>query len=324
MKNQLTPIFSIIIPTYNRPQRLATCLNALAQLKYAAENFEVIVVDDGSQVSLEPAIASFQDKLDLTVITQTNSGPAKARNVGAAAAKGQFLVFTDDDCTPDADWLTFIAEQLAAAPDCLVGGQTINVLTQNLCSTASQLLIDYLYHYYNSSSSQAHFFTSNNLALSAKLFHQMGGFNANFPLAAGEDRELCDRWSESGYSMIYTPEAIVYHAHQLTLCGFWRQHFNYGRGAYYFHESRFTRGANQITVEPVTFYLDLLKYPLTQKQVSSRSFITALFLVSQVANAAGFFKEYFALKPAGSITKILVTKEETVSVASSATENHPQ
>jgi GT2 family glycosyltransferase len=52
------------------------------------------------------------------------------------------------------------------------------------------------------------------------------------PYAAGEDREFCDRWLRHGYRMAYVPKATVYHAHELTFCTFWRQHFGYGRGAF--------------------------------------------------------------------------------------------
>lgn len=100
LMGQEQPFFSIIIPTYNRPERLATCIQSLAHLDYSRDRFEVIVVDDGSPMPLEPVVAPFQNKFDVTLIKQPNAGPATARNTGAARASGQFLVFTDDDCMP--------------------------------------------------------------------------------------------------------------------------------------------------------------------------------------------------------------------------------
>jgi GT2 family glycosyltransferase len=76
-------------------------------------------------------------------------------------------------------------------------------LPDNPFSTASQLLIDYLYEYYNIDSPQSLFFASNNFAVARKLFNQVGQFDLNFPLAAGEDREFCDRWLFHGYSLYY-------------------------------------------------------------------------------------------------------------------------
>ena len=151
----------------------------------------------------------WQNQLNLTLIRQDNSGPAKARNTGAQKAKGEFLVFTDDDCKPDRHWLQAFATRFVQAPDCLLGGHTINELSDNLCSEASQMLLDYLYSYYNRNSERACFFASNNIALSTAQFRELGYFDTSFPLAAGEDRELCDRWIHYGYRMQYVPEEKV-------------------------------------------------------------------------------------------------------------------
>src|SRR5262245_37328532 len=93
-------VFSIVVPTYQRPDQLTMCLQSLTFLDYPRSNFEVIVVDDGSEMPPETVVAAFHDRLDVTLLTQPHAGPAQARNTGAAHAKGAFLVFTDDDCTP--------------------------------------------------------------------------------------------------------------------------------------------------------------------------------------------------------------------------------
>jgi hypothetical protein len=67
-------------------------------------------------------------------------------------AKGQFLAFTDDDCRPAADWLQALAQRFATAPDHAVGGRTVNALTNNPYTTASQLIVDFVYAYYNADS----------------------------------------------------------------------------------------------------------------------------------------------------------------------------
>jgi GT2 family glycosyltransferase len=287
--SQAHPFFSIVIPTYNRPERLAVCLRSISALDYPGDRFEVIVVDDGSQMSIEPAVAAVQQSLNLILIQQANAGPAKARNAGAARARGEFLVFTDDDCTPLPDWLTRLAAQFAVTPDCAIGGRTLNALPDNLCSTASQILIDYLYEYYNTDTQLSSFFASNNLALPTSSFHALGGFDTAFPLAAGEDREFCDRWLHRGYQMVYAPDVQIRHAHHLKLKSFWRQHFNYGRGAFCFHQARAQRDQAPMKVEPLTFYFKLLTYPLRQFSVPRAVLLAALLFLSQVANVAGFF-----------------------------------
>ncbi|HIK19403.1 MAG TPA: glycosyltransferase [Leptolyngbyaceae cyanobacterium M33_DOE_097] len=285
------PFISIVIPTYNRPERLKNCLAAIAQLDYPRDRFEVIIVDDGSEVPLDDVVADYQNTLNLLLIRQANAGPASARNRGAAQAKGEYLVFTDDDCMPHADWLTKLANRFAIAPDALVGGYTINALPDNLCSTASQVLIDYLYHYYNQTSQQPSFFASNNFAMPTSKFRALQGFDVTFPLAAGEDREFCDRWLYHHNPMLYAPDVQIQHAHQLSLRTFWRQHFNYGRGAYYFHQIRSKRNQAQIKVEPFSFYFNLLTYPLRHPSTHSSMLLAGLLFLSQVANVAGFFWE---------------------------------
>lgn len=294
-----TPFFSIIIPTYNRPERLGECLQALAQLDYPRDRFEVIVVDDGSQVPLDSVVATFQSEIELVLLRQANAGPAAARNYGAQQAKGEFFAFTDDDCKPTANWLRVLAERFREVSGAMIGGHTVNALPDNLYATASQILIDYIYRYYNANPDRAYFLASNNIAVPAECFRVLGGFDTSFPLAAAEDREWCDRWLKCGYPMIYAPEAKVYHAHHLTLSTFWRQHFGYGRGAFSFHKVR-SRSLRletsqsviqQIKVEPLSFYFNLLTYPFVQKSSQPPLLLTVLLFLSQLANTVGFFLE---------------------------------
>jgi glycosyltransferase involved in cell wall biosynthesis len=285
------PFISIVIPTYNRPERLRNCLTAIAKLDYPRDRFEVVVVDDGSDVSLNDVTAPYQNLLNLLLVRQSNAGPASARNQGASQAKGEYLVFTDDDCLPNADWLSKLANRFTAAPDALIGGYTINALPDNLFSTTSQVLIDYLYSYYNDTSHQPSFFASNNFAMPASKFRALQGFDVSFPLAAGEDREFCDRWLYHHHPMLYAPEVQIQHANQLSLRTFWRQHFNYGRGAYYFHQVRSKRNQTQIKVEPFTFYFQLLTYPFRQPSAQPPILLASLLFLSQVANVVGFFWE---------------------------------
>ena len=283
-------VFSIVIPTYNRPDRLASCLQSLTQLSYPRDRFEVIVVDDGSNPSIASVAKPFESALNISLLRQDNGGPASARNTGAAQAQGQYLVFTDDDCQPYPDWLTALETTLRQQPQALVGGYTVNALPENLFSTASQLLIDYLYDYYNRRH-QPSFFASNNFAMATEQFRLLGGFDTSFPLAAGEYREFCDRWLQQGLPLAYNSTARVRHTHHLSLRRFWRQHFNYGRGAYCFHQARARRAAEQVKVEPLRFYWHLLTYPLVRQPQIQGILLSGLLLLSQVANVVGFFWE---------------------------------
>jgi GT2 family glycosyltransferase len=285
------PTFSIVVPTYRRLERLAVCLRSLATLDYPRDRFEVIVVDDGGNLPL-PRIPA---PIDVVLLTQLHAGPATARNRGAARARGKYLAFTDDDCRPDPGWLRAMAARVAQAPDHAIGGRTINALPHNPYSTATQLLVDFLSEWHAGHEGVA-FFASNNLVVPADLFLARGGFDADFRLAAGEDREFCHRWGRSGGRFTYALEALVRHEHHLDLGSFWRQHVTYGRGALHFHRilARAEHGPPAST--PLSFYPQLVTYPL-QAPHERRLLLTALLLLAQVATVAGYWRERLRWQP---------------------------
>lgn len=284
----MIPDVSVIIPTFQRPGPLTACLDALARQDHPGERFEVILVDDGGDL---PDAFARRGDLPLTILHQTNAGPAAARNAGAARARGAILAFTDDDCRPAPDWLRRLVEPVRADPSAMVGGRTVNILPEDRYAAASQLLVDYLYEYYSAGRDGPQFFTSNNIAVNAARFRALGGFDTGFPRAAGEDRELCDRWRHAGGTLRYVPAAIVQHAHHLSLRGFWRQHFGYGTGAARFHSSRAGRRQDRVELEPISFYGRLVAYPLRRERLLRAAPLVALMALSQVANAAGYFAE---------------------------------
>lgn len=285
--------FSIVIPTFNRPERLKQCLQAISQMDFPKACFEVVVVDDGSPESMGPIVDEFKSQITTRFVRQSNAGPAAARNTGASMAQGHFLVFTDDDCRPDPQWLTSTKATIQDHPKALIGGHTINALPENVFSTASQLLIEYLYDYYNDRKQGRMFFASNNFAVPRELYQKLNGFDTTFPLAAGEDREFCDRWQHFQLPVIYNPDMQIHHAHTLTLGSFWKQHFNYGRGAFCFHQVRSKRDLEDMKVEPLSFYARLFAYPF-RRGLGLRSLpLTGLLFLSQAANTAGFFWEKY-------------------------------
>ena len=282
------PFFTIVIPTYRRPSLLVTCLQSLARLDYPPDCFEVVVVDDGSGVPQDDIVYPFHSHLNLVFLKRPHNGPAAARNYGAAKAKGQYLAFIDDDCAPAPNWLQALSTCFSDSPDCAIGGRTINALEKNPYSTVSQMIVDYFYRRFNSDPSNARFFTSNNLAFPSRRFHSIGGFDTSFRLAAAEDRDICDRWLQHGYRMIYVPEALVYHSHSLTCRSFWKQHFNYGRGAFSFHRGRAQRSRGAIRAGSPRLYCNLLFDKCPGAKGETAVLLALLRAVSQIANTAGF------------------------------------
>lgn len=286
--------FSVVVPTHNRPRELASCLEALAEQEFA--DFEIVVVDDGSSMgdAVEGVVRRFSTTLPIKLYRQSRSGPAAARNFGVGKSQGTYLAFTDDDCRPAPDWLAALAAVFARHPAAAVGGHTVNLLTDNYYSTASQALIDYLYGYYNTPEGSARFLTSNNLAVPAATFRELGGFDYTYTRAASEDREFCSRWIQRGLPLRYEPSARVFHAHRLTFASYWRQHFAYGRGAHRYHLARSARGLARPPVEPFRFYTNLVGFPV-QQHCPYRFRTAALLGLSQVAHTAGFISE--AIRP---------------------------
>jgi GT2 family glycosyltransferase len=279
----MTPRFSIVIPTRNRPGQLAACLEAVAALRFPRERFETIVIDDGGDRPPDVGLEEVTGRARARIVRQSATGPAAARNRGASEARGEILAFLDDDCAPEPDWLDALDRALAARPGAGAGGRTVNALPENPYAGASQALIDYLYAYYNRDSSPEPMFTTSNLALPREPFLEIGGFDQRFARAGGEDRELCLRWARGGGEIRYAPEAIVRHSHRLDLRGFLRQHFTYGRGAARFHQ---VRGSGPVP-EPLSFYRELVLYPWRGKR-RGRARMSALLAMSQAANAAGY------------------------------------
>ena len=300
------PTFSVIIPTYDRPAQLAVCLESLTRIDYPPDRWQVIVVDDGSPGPLETVVTPFRDRLPrLTLLWQENAGPARARNTGAAHADGEFLAFTDDDCAPDRGWLRALAAAAQETPEQGIGGRTVNALLDDVYAGASQLLIDFLYDYYNRpGAGGARFFASNNLCFPAAGFQEIGGFDVRYQRAAAEDRGLCDRWLAGGRQLRSAEDAVVHHHHAMRLRDFWRQHFHYGAGAYHFHRLRAATsgqgaaagwgGRSRPRLEPPVFYLGLMTYAFRTAESGSRRsplLLAALMGLSQVATAAGYFAE---------------------------------
>lgn len=284
---------SVIVPTRARLPQLRACLQSLANLDYPREKYEVLVVNDGSPRLPEAELVAFQGRLDVRCIDQAWAGPAAARNNGVSHARGALIAFTDDDCTVSANWLSEFVLAIREQPDALAGGYSRNALEDDVCASASQLLVDYLYDYYHSDAGGRgpRFFTSNNMCARSDLLRALGPFDTAFRLPAGEDRDLCDRWTFTGHTLRYCPQAIVHHWHRMSFRSFTRQHLNYGRGAMAFHSARAARQNAPVRVEPLRFYTGLVTYPLKRASGLRAVVLVALLAWSQVVNATGYFLE---------------------------------
>lgn len=229
--------FSVVIPTYNRPDSLKECLHSLYRSDFPREKFEIVVVDDGSSESYQKVREAFPD---LVWLRTENGGPALARNQGVLQAGGKYIAFTDDDCYAASDWLSKLKESFLAAPEAIVGGSTPAYQGANFFDQVCQFICSLVYSHYNGDANKSGFFAGNNLALSRKSFDDLGGFNAVHTKYASEDRTLCNHALSAGYQLIWNQKAIVYHHPRLSFPRFCRMFFRYGRGAYTYQRARLT------------------------------------------------------------------------------------
>jgi glycosyltransferase involved in cell wall biosynthesis len=283
------PLISVVVPTKGRPRYLRGCLTALAAADYPRASFEVVIVNDGGGAEVERIASSFAEQLDVRLVAPDTTGPSAARNAGAAAGRGRYLAFTDDDCEPTAGWLRELERGLEENPGSAVGGETRNGASQS-AAAASQMVIDAVHMHFNRDRASPRFFASYNLAFPTEPYLALGGFNERFRYA--EDREMCERWLSSGHRFVHAPAALVYHMRRLTLREFVNQHYGYGRGAAAFHRSRAPGQPRRSDRAGVLRALAL--EAIRGKRGRHKPAIAAYVALSQLATAAGFAREAIA------------------------------
>ncbi|MBN1552281.1 glycosyltransferase [bacterium] len=212
---------SVIVPAKNAGASIDACLNALRNQDYPAEKYEIIVVNDGSTDNTVTLATPYA-----RVITQSPKGPAAARNLGAAYANGDILLFTDADCQPERQW---ISKMIKRFEDPAVAGVK-GVYTTDQSSTVAQFVqIEYEGKYnYMLQFPEIDFIDTYSAGFRKKVFLQMNGFDESFPGASVEDQEFSFRIHEAGYKMRFAPEASVKHLHAATICRYAIKKFRIG------------------------------------------------------------------------------------------------
>jgi GT2 family glycosyltransferase len=273
------PATTVVIPTRDRHAPLVACLESLAALRPPPGGFEVVVVDDGGGAPLEAALSALAGRVEVRLVRRPHAGgPAAARNEGAAQARGRLLAFTDDDCRVGPGWLAALVETVGAADDLAAGGITHAGLPGNPWARASAAVEAAVYAHENRDPDRARFLTPKNLVVPAVAFAAVGGFDPAFRWS--EDRDFCDRWLRSGRRLAFVPGAAVEHDRPPTAAGFWRQHFEYGRGARRFHAARRRRGGPGLRPDP-RFYVRLVRGGGDPRNLG-------LMVGAQLATAAGY------------------------------------
>lgn len=209
-----TPYVSVVIPTYNRLQNLKRVLAGLQHQNYPLDQFEIIVVSDGSSDGTNAYLETLQTPLHLVSIIQVNQGPAATRNHGWQRAAGEFILFVDDDVVPTPTLIVEHMQTHAAHTDDIV------VLGPMLTPDDFEMLPwvrweqAMLLKQYNDMTAgcwqpTARQFYSGNTSLARRFLEQSGGFDSTFRRA--EDVELAYRLAQQGLRFVFNPNAIGYH-----------------------------------------------------------------------------------------------------------------
>jgi GT2 family glycosyltransferase len=202
--------FSVVVPTYARPEALAVTLDALLGMDYPASDFEVIVVDDGSDVATERVVRARQKgPIAMEYRAQPNSGAATARNHGARVAAGRHVFFCDDDIVVQRNHLRSVGGTLGKFSNALVNGDLHFAprVEEELRRTPFgryRLELDRRYQAeangrpLGSGCFEADLLTACNLGVARDLFWELGGFDEAFPYAGAEDQALSLTASKQG------------------------------------------------------------------------------------------------------------------------------
>lgn len=215
------PKASVVVCSYNGAATLRGCLEALEKLEYP--DYEIIVVDDGSKDNTQEILADFPSVRN---IKQVNKGLSVARNVGAAAAKGEIIAYTDSDCMPDPDWLYFLIQTLLSEPFAAVGGPNISPPAVDWIQASVAAAPGSPSHVLLNDKTAEHV-PGCNMAFHRWALDMIGGFDAIYR-KAGDDVDVFWRLIQLGQVIGFSPSAVVWHHRRFTVKAYFNQQKGYG------------------------------------------------------------------------------------------------
>lgn len=220
--------FSVIIPIFNRPDELRELLESLSAQTF--QNFEVLVIEDGSAISSESVCDTFLERLSIRYVIQENQGQGFARNHGMKLAKGAFFILVDSDVILPSAYLELVERAIGSrnldafgGPDAADTGFSDFQKAMDFAMTSFWTTGGIRGNLKNPASFQARGF---NMGLSRKVFEAVGGFvDPN----QGEDIEYSIRIKKAGFTLELIKEAFVYHKRKNSHKSFLKQAFSFGQ-----------------------------------------------------------------------------------------------
>ncbi|GCE09007.1 glycosyltransferase family 2 protein [Dictyobacter aurantiacus] len=195
-----TASVSVIIP-YSRVDLIETVLEKLSQQAYPADLIEIIIVG-------QPGKTVEEQWSPHTVNAASNMYPGQKRNQGARIARGDYLLFLDDDCEPAPDWVAQNVRELQDPQIGAVGGQI-----KGKSNTFFARCLDFSsFAFYQNSKRSEMQLCSASLGVRRQVYKEVGGFNET--LRVCEDIDFCYRLVQHGYHTVYQPAIKVKHNHR--------------------------------------------------------------------------------------------------------------
>ena len=201
------PLVSVVICSYNRRALLRDCLTSLFTQTFPKDDYEIIVVDDGSTDGTQALLEEMAQKpgAPLRALRQENKGSAAARNLGIANAQGQIIASIDDDCVATASWIENAVPYFTERDIVGVQGQTLPAEPVRLHFFPPR----FSYTLEVTGSVWTH--PTCNMFYRKQAILEVGGFNEEFRMPGPEDADLAFRLEEKG-QIVFSPQVLVYHA----------------------------------------------------------------------------------------------------------------
>lgn len=197
---------SVVIPTYHRSALLMNCLHALTRQTFSKKDFEIVIVTDGpdsTTCAMLSRLASITFLPEIRCFSLARKGgPAAARNLGWRMAEASLVVFTDDDCIPEEDWLTNYYDAYQKADSNLV------VLKGKVVVPLSDAPTDHEKNYANLAMAD---FATANFACTKEALQLIGGFDEEYTTAWTQDNDLEFALMQAGIDIKKVEEAKIIH-----------------------------------------------------------------------------------------------------------------
>src|SRR6266481_660631 len=216
------PRVSVVVCAYNAERTIDQCLASLAVLNYP--DYEVIVVNDGSR---DRTLAIAEGYGFCRIISQSNQVLSVARNVGAEAATGEIVAYTDSDCVADPDWLSYLVAKMEGSNLAACGGPNFPPPEDTLVPAVVAVAPGGPTHVLLSDEVAEHI-AGCNMAFRREVLIALGGFDPVYR-AAGDDVDICWRFQDAGHAIGFSPAAVVWHFRRNTVRAYINQQRGYGK-----------------------------------------------------------------------------------------------